>query len=243
MTTTPSKKAARLNPEERIADILVAARTLLSERGYENLLTTDVASQCGVSEATIYRYFPTKRDLLVKVAEDWFTEILAVEPELAKQGDVYHQLRYFIRSSLSIVRKEPWLTRYVLLELRSDPSYRSSQIYALNQRFTSSVVNLVNDAVRKGVFRAGVSAQLVRDMIFGCIEHRTWSYLRGGSDFSVEEAADTIATIIYRGLVDTRSIDRDVGETALAHLTESARILSEGIEVLRGGLGADKPSE
>jgi len=41
---------------------------------------------------------------------------------------------------------------------------------------------------------------LVRDMIFGCVEHRTWAYLRGLGDIAVEETAVSIADVIYRGL-------------------------------------------
>jgi TetR/AcrR family transcriptional regulator, fatty acid metabolism regulator protein len=41
----------------------------------------------------------------------------------------------------------------------------------------------------------------LRDMIFGCIEHQTWAFIRGAGDFSVDAAADGIAAVIYRGMV------------------------------------------
>jgi TetR/AcrR family fatty acid metabolism transcriptional regulator len=213
MTRRLVGKPMRLPPEDRMAEILATARTTLAEKGYESFLPSDVAARCGVSEATVYRYFPTKRDLLVKVAEDWFGEILAVEPEIAQQNDIFQQLRLVIRHSLAVVRKEPSLSRFVLMELRADPAYRSMHIYALNRRFTSSVISLVKDAVAKGIFRKGTSPSLVRDMVFGCIEHRTWAYLRGQGDFSVEETADSI-------------------EGQLARLRARAKALNDEIETL-----------
>jgi TetR/AcrR family transcriptional regulator, fatty acid metabolism regulator protein len=221
----------RLPPEDRMAEILATARITLAEKGYESFLPADVAARCGVSEATVYRYFPTKRDLLVKVAEDWFGEILAVEPEIAQQGDIFQQLRLVIRHSLTVVRKEPSLTRFVLMELRADPAYRSTHIYALNRRFTSSVVNLVKDAVARGIFRKETSPSLVRDMIFGCIEHRTWAYQRGQGDFSVEATADSIADIIFRGLA-APSLDHERIENGLARLRVRAKALNDEIEAL-----------
>jgi TetR/AcrR family transcriptional regulator, fatty acid metabolism regulator protein len=219
------RKTARLAPEDRIAKILAAARAELSQRGYENFLPSGVAARCGVSEATIYRYFPTRRELLARVAEDWFGEILAVEPEIARRRDAHDQLRHLIRHSLAVVRREPALTRFVLTELRADPHYRSTKVYALNRRFTSSVITLVKDGVARGVFRPDASPSLVRDMIFGGIEHRTWNFLRGQGDFPVEEVADGIADLIFHGLARRSAPDADAIAAALAEVRATARAL------------------
>ncbi|MGO9631523.1 MAG: hypothetical protein ACLPXW_21360, partial [Xanthobacteraceae bacterium] len=50
-------------------------------------------------------------------------------------------------------------------------------------------------------FRPDVSPALVRDMIYGCIEHRTWAFLRNEGDFDTDETADGITDIVYGGLV------------------------------------------
>jgi len=51
-----------------------------------------------------------------------------------------------------------------------------------------------------GEFRRDVSVSLLRDMVFGCIEHSTWKFLRGEGDFAIDEVADGIATLIVRGM-------------------------------------------
>jgi AcrR family transcriptional regulator len=80
---TTTRTGARLKPDQRIAELIAAARTLLAEVGYERFLPAELARRCGVSEATVYRYFPTKRELLVRVAQEWLDEVLGVEPDLA----------------------------------------------------------------------------------------------------------------------------------------------------------------
>jgi TetR/AcrR family transcriptional regulator, fatty acid metabolism regulator protein len=231
-------RKARLPPQDRVSEILAAARTELADCGYENFLPAAVAARCGVSEATIYRYFPTKRELLAKVAEDWFGEILAVEPEIARRSNAYDQLRHLIRHSLGVVRREPALTRFVLTELRADPAYRSTRIYALNRRFTSSVINLVKDGVARGVFRPKISPSLVRDMIFGCIEHRTWGFLRGQGDFSVDEVADSIADIVFHGLARRPSPDPDAVAAALGALQAKTKELEGAVDGVAAALRA-----
>jgi TetR/AcrR family transcriptional regulator, fatty acid metabolism regulator protein len=192
---------ARLRPDERIAELVAAARTLLAEVGYERFLPAEVARRCDVSEATVYRYFPTKRELLVRVAETWFDEILvALEPGVTRQASTYERLRYVVRYAVEVVRREPTLTRFILNELRPDPEFRSTAIHQLNRRFTGVVSQVLRDAVARGDFRDDVSVELLRDMIFGGIEHRAWAYLRGEGDFSTDRVTDGITTVIYRGM-------------------------------------------
>lgn len=192
--------SARLSPDQRTAEIMAAAREVLAEVGYERFLPTDVAARCGISEASIYRYFSTKRELLTRVAEAWFIELLSIEPELAEHKDTYERLHYVVRYSLEVMLSEPALTRFIFTELRSDPDYRSTQIYEITRRFTGVVSHVVRDAIAVGDFHDDVNVTLLRDMIFGALEHQTWAFLRGEAGFSAEESAAGITCVIYRGM-------------------------------------------
>lgn len=196
-----TRTGVRLRPEERTAELVAAARVLLGEVGYERFLPTEVARRCGVSEATVYRYFPTRHALLVRAAETWFEEILdALEPEAVAHEGTYEQLRYVVRYAVEVVRREPTLTRYILNELRPDPDFRSTSIFRSNRRFTGVVSGVLRDAVARGDLRDDVGVDLLRDMIFGAIEHQAWAYLRGEGDVDVDRTTDGITTVIHRAM-------------------------------------------
>lgn len=196
----PRPRATRLGREDRVAGILAAARTVIAEHGYEAALLADVAARADVVEGTIYRYFESKRDLFIHVAESWFEEILGEHEPARSVSGTLNRLRFLIWRELSIIRQEPALTRFVLMELRPDPAYRSMRLYDLNRKFTSAITSVVQDAIDSGEFRSGVPIQLVRDMIFGAIEHQTWAYLRNEGDFPLDSAAEHLAGIVYRGM-------------------------------------------
>lgn len=200
---SPKKKTiTRRTPDLRISEIVATTRLIILEKGYEGVLTTEVAQRCGISEATIFKYFPTKRDLLRTVTEQWFGEVLdQIEGTDNRALPIAARLRQVIWESLSIIRHERALSRYILMELRADPSYKSMHVYQLNRRYTSRVISVLKDAVQSGEFRADISLAVIRNMIFGSIEHTTWAYLRGEGDFDVDEAADQIASVIARGLL------------------------------------------
>jgi AcrR family transcriptional regulator len=198
---TPMRAAARRLPrDQRVAIIMETARIVFRERGSEQFLTSEVAERCRISEGTIYKYFPTKRDLLIRVAEAWFEEFLDDQPPFSNSRPIRDRLYHVIWSNLALIRREKSLTRFVLMELRSDPNYRQLRIYELNRRISAQATAVVEDGVRSGELRRDIPLKLVRDMIFGAIEHQTWAYLRGEGDFSVEESADGITDVVYRGI-------------------------------------------
>lgn len=201
-TTIPGRTMARRLPRDhRVAVILQAARAVLRERGSEQFLTSEVAERCGVSEATIYKYFKTRRELLSQVAEEWFEELLTDQPPSNPNESIHDRLYRVIWRNLWGIKREPTLTRFVLLELRADPEFRKMPAYQQNRRFAKMVMDVVEDGIQRGELRNDLPLSLIRDMIFGAIEHQTWAFLRGEGDFSIEDAASGITDVITRGIV------------------------------------------
>lgn len=57
---TPVKKSLRLSSEERREEILKAALRIFAERGFHGTTTRELASEADISEALLFKYFPTK---------------------------------------------------------------------------------------------------------------------------------------------------------------------------------------
>ena len=184
-----------------MSSIMRAARAVFCEKGYGEALTMEIAARAGVVEGSIYRYFDGKRDLLIKVVEEWYRQTLAsYDAELRSVHGTRQRLRFMIWKHLSILRGEPDMCRLVLRELRADPGYRDTVVYELNREYTQRTMDIIEQGIRNGELRADAPRRIVRDLIFGGIEHLTWSYLRHEGDFSPEEAADSITDLVYRGL-------------------------------------------
>jgi TetR/AcrR family transcriptional regulator, fatty acid metabolism regulator protein len=74
------------------------------------------------------------------------------------------------------------------------------RIYQINKRIAEKVMEVIRDGVARGDLRGDIPLKLIRDMIFGAIEHQTWAYLRGEGDFSVEDSAEGITDVVFRGI-------------------------------------------
>lgn len=238
------KTSQRMPRDQRVARIMEVARDVLRERGSEQFLTSEVADRCGISEGTIYKYFPTRRDLLVQVAEKWFEEFLEQELPGEREMPIRERLLAVIRRNLSVIRRERPLTRFVLMELRADPNYLQMQMAEHNRKIAKGVTDIVEDGIANGTLRSGISLRVIRDMVFGAIEHQTWSYLRGEGDFSVDQSAIEITEVLMGGIavpvVHEHSGDMAAAVTRLEAVTAA---LTAELQTLRANGNPITPRE
>ena len=80
MTTEPPSTIVNNRRERRIAvrkqQILDAAAHVFSQKGYEGATTREIAETADLAEGTLYNYFPSKRDLLIGVAQNYAEEVI-----------------------------------------------------------------------------------------------------------------------------------------------------------------------
>lgn len=203
-TATRRRTSARLPRVERTAAIMEAARAVFCEHGYANASTAEIARRAGVVEGALYRYFPSKRDLLIKVVEDFYERVFSdYEEQLKGVRGVWNSLRFMIWKHLSVIHANPVMCRLIFNELRATAEYRHTSVFELNRKYTQLTLAIVKSGMASGELRGDVPLQIVRDMIFGCAEHHTWAFLRGEGRFSPDEAADAITDLIYHGLAAT----------------------------------------
>jgi len=226
---TPRKSASRLSPGKRIADIVAAARLEIAANGYDGTSMLAVAQRAGVVEGTLYRFFKTKQDLMLRVAEQWLEELLAEDFGLGSIRGTWNRLRHLIWRGLQLMHNEPAISRFVMFEMRPSAAYRTTRVFQLNRRFTGEVRAVCEEAIQTGEFRNDVSPALLRDMIFGCIEHQTWAFLHGEGDFQLNELADSITNVIYRGMATRAPGEDDRVEKVVKRLEKAASLLERGV--------------
>jgi AcrR family transcriptional regulator len=112
---------------QRISDV---ATTLFMSRGFDNVRVADVAEIVGVSEKTIYNYFPTKESLVLDV-EDEIVESLArafrERPANESLSEVtiralHHDMERFDRAPEELVAMFPRFAEMLM----STPSLRAA---------------------------------------------------------------------------------------------------------------------
>jgi len=230
MSRNGPRKIVRLGREQRVAEILHAARDVFCEKGYEAAAVAEIAARLQIVEGTIYKYFESKRELLLKVLEHWYEEMFGdYESDLAGVAGARQRLHLLIWRHLRTVRQFPQLCRLMFREVRAEQDYHGSTLYAKNRRYTQFLVDVLKEGVEAGEFRGDVPLPLLRDMVYGGIEHHAWNFICGRGDLDVDRIAGQITLIVCDG-VAARHPAADLGR-------ETQR-LSQIVDRMERGLSA-----
>jgi TetR/AcrR family transcriptional regulator, fatty acid metabolism regulator protein len=193
-----------ISPERmrgRYESILTAASRAFAEKGYETTSITEIARSADVSDGLIYKYFSNKRDLLERVLEGFYERVIEdLGGKVARGKSFKEQLYILISEHLSTFVAERNLCRLFISEVRTASDYRGSAIQQLNRRYTSILINMVDAAVASGEIPRQVDPRVVRDMIFGAIEHSAWRHTIAKRPIDVQAVARSVTDIFLNGL-------------------------------------------
>lgn len=84
-----SLKQPRTSSRERQASLIAAASSLFAHKGFNGTTTKEIAKAAGVSEALVFKHFPTKRALYAAILAEKVTvnELLDAIGESARKRD------------------------------------------------------------------------------------------------------------------------------------------------------------
>src|SRR5690606_29730985 len=167
----------RRKPDRR-DEILAAARAVFLEHSFDHASVAEIAARAGCVEGTIYTYFRSKRELLDSLLVAFYDRLIAeVDAGFTALVDTRARLGYLIARHLQIAIDDPAFARLIVRESRGHGPYFGSQLHALNRRYGQFLMRTLRDGMERGELRADLDAGLVRDLVFGGLEHHAWARL------------------------------------------------------------------
>lgn len=202
MTTAKRKKSSRKSREFRTAAILEAAKDIFIRDGYENATVADIAARVHIVEGTVFHYFGSKQGLVVKVMEHFYNEITGNLIEgLSEIKGSREQLRFAIRFHLKTLLENAELCRVLFKESRGKSSELIDDIRRLNREYIQPLNQIIEEGIQTGDLRSSVNPMLIRNMVYGSIEHLLWAHLFENRSIDIEQSTDEICGILFDGIV------------------------------------------
>ena len=237
-SSLPTRRRTRRPRAEREAEILEAARQVFAEKGYGATAVAEIAARAGVVEGTVYSYFQSKRALLIAVMKGFFEALIAdTESGLRSIRGIENQLRFVIRRQLETFTSDLGLCRVIISEARPDIALYDEAILELNRRYTGLALTVLEEGVESGTLRSNVVPSVIRDLIYGGIEHAVWRFVFTNKEIDVEALTNQLADAILGGILkesSPKSVGRDPHEGCISQ--EMAVRLERAIERLENRL-------
>ncbi|SDS34662.1 TetR/AcrR family transcriptional regulator [Microlunatus soli] len=198
----------RTTPEPAVrsgvrAAILNTAAAVIAERG-DAASMAEIAATAGVGRATLYRYFPSREQLLqgmtVAAMEELAGNIAAAELETV---DVPEALARLSRAFLAAA------TRYAaLVHLRDRHLTKPAE---LEERIARPVLDVLRRGIADGSLRSDVPLELQFTVLTGLYEKVMRLVLSG--ELQAERASSLVTSVFLDG-AGVSSVGREFGPTA-----------------------------
>jgi AcrR family transcriptional regulator len=188
---------------QRVESLLAVAKEVFAEKGFERATTLEIAQRLGVSEATVFTYFGSKRELCLQVIRRWYDQISSeLERELPLLNGLRSKLAFVVRKHLvNLMGEGAGLCALVLSEGRTADAAFGSVIADLKRRYIAPFMHALGAAREAGELREGVPLRLLRDMVYGAMEHVLWDYVVSGKKPDIEQTAAQLTELLWSAFV------------------------------------------
>jgi len=197
----------RMSGEQRRQHFIDAALRLFSTSGFRGTSTRAIAGAAGVSEALLFRHFPSKADLYAailqqKAHESGFATKFETIRRLARRGDDQKLVHYIVSLILATYERDPEFERLMLYAALEGHELAT----ASQQLFGMPTFALLRDYVierqKAGAFRQGEPMLLVFGLISLPVYFSMVHRLLGTKqpDLSNQAVADLFSRIVLDGV-------------------------------------------
>jgi AcrR family transcriptional regulator len=183
--------------ERTEAALREAALMLMARHGYDAVTMRQLAAEVGVQAAALYRYIPTKEDLLYTLMREHMEGLLmawaAARPASSEPAA---RLSAFVRNHIRFHVERRHSTHVSNMELRSLSRERLSAILRLRSTYEKELRRILRDGAEDGTFAVeepALTAMAIIQMITGVI---VW--FRPDERLSVKEVAETYLGMTLR---------------------------------------------
>jgi len=168
---------------------------ILDDLGIQGLSTREIAKREGISEATLFRHYKNKNDLLVAVLDYFskFDEDLFHSVKLMNLNS-YAAIRFYIGSSVEYYENYPALTSIMqlLYAFRYEKDLTDKVNEILSNRY-NFIKNLINEGKDKGEILDVSQSDKLTDLICGVVLEICLRWRCSGCKFSLKQ--QTIVTL------------------------------------------------
>ncbi|MCP2340007.1 TetR/AcrR family transcriptional regulator [Actinomadura rupiterrae] len=147
--------------------ILDAAIGELQERGYGALTMQGIAARAGVGKQTVYRWWPSRADVVLEAVIEWADEAVA----LPDTGSLEDDLDAFLAATFRQRGQRPLLLG-LMAEALLDPAFatqfRDRFLFARRAAFRS----ILDRAAARGEVAPDADPELLMDVVYGVLWYR-----------------------------------------------------------------------
>jgi AcrR family transcriptional regulator len=207
MSTNP-KRRGRPKDEQLTArrreEILDTAARVFAEHGYPGADVQIVANELEIGKGTVYRYFPTKRDLFLAAADRGMRRLkAAVDADTAGTADPLERVAQAVRTHLAFFDANPEFVELFIQERAEFKDRKKPTYFEHRDANIGRWQELLGSLVLEGRIR-DVPVRRITDVLGNLLYGTMFTNHFAGRRRSFEDQAKDILDIVLQGVLSDR---------------------------------------
>ncbi len=187
--------------DRRSDKILDVAATLFAERGYAGADTQELADRVGVGKGTLYRYFPSKRDLFLAAADRAMRRLREyLDAAVAARDDPLGQIAAAIEAFLGFFDEHPEFAELLIQERALFRDRKKLTYIEHREKNLGRWQQLYQALIEAGRVRAMPVHRItsvISDLVYGTM----FTNHVAGRQKALREQANDIVDIVFCGIL------------------------------------------
>ncbi len=197
----PGRKVDHELAARRREEILDAAAQLFAERGYSETDTQELAERLGVGKGTLYRYFPSKRDLFLAAADRVMRRLRQhVDERIAGVEEPFERIRQGVRGFLEFCAGHPEFVELLVQERAQFKDRKKPTYFEHREAHIQRWRDLYRSLIGAGRVR-GIPVERITDTVSTLLYGTLFTNYFAAFDKPWQEQAEDILDILFHGIL------------------------------------------
>jgi len=194
--------AARAVIADKREAILRAAVMVFAQKGYFSSKVTDIASEAGIADGTVYLYFKSKEEVLHSIF-DQAMEVFISEArrELAELHGPEEKLRRIAELHLERLGANRDLAIVFQVELRGSVKFMQEFSAAGFADYLDIIRQTIDEGQRSGVFRGDIKPIVAAKILYGSLDEMVTNWVLSKKKYALEPMAGEVIKTFFGGMI------------------------------------------
>lgn len=169
--------------------------------GYAKLIIDDLAADLGISKKTIYKFFPTKKDLIRTVVLGTFMRISGQVTELFQDNQLeYTEKLKKLFETVGILASKIGPT---FVDLQKNAPDIVAELIELRQKLIiTHFRKLIEEGIAKGIVRSDMNPEITMLILVNTVNSVVIPQVLIEIPYSIKEVFETVIRVIFNGILN-----------------------------------------
>lgn len=183
-------------------DIITAAIEVFAQDGYHEAKISKIAELANVATGSVYLYFESKGDLLVKIFSDLWIKLISLVKTINERDDLSstEKLEGFIDTVFDVFTAN---SKLALLFVKEQPHFlqdKDNKLNILYNNFLEIGEKILDDGVNNNSFNKNLDKKITKNFIYGGVRHLLHLWALNPNVYPLNKVRQDIKYIVKKGI-------------------------------------------